>query len=95
MMAMHSLGLLQVLVRKMQPGAGHQNAEVYACSSSWAWPHLPLGWEVGLQAYLGFVLANARNTALNIIISSAWVLTNLMMAKPQYSSQLRNLATEV
>ncbi len=29
MMAMHSLGLLQVLVRKMQPGADHQNAEVH------------------------------------------------------------------
>ncbi len=28
MMAMHSLGLLQVLVRQMQPGADHQNAEV-------------------------------------------------------------------
>ena len=28
MMAMHSLGLLQVLVRQMQPGADHQNAKV-------------------------------------------------------------------
>ncbi len=33
MMDMHSLGLLQVLVRQMQPGAGHQNAEVdYMCA---------------------------------------------------------------
>ncbi len=29
MMAMHSLGLLQVLVRQMQPGADYQNAEVH------------------------------------------------------------------
>ncbi len=29
MMAMHSLGMLQVLVRQMQPGADHQNAEVH------------------------------------------------------------------
>ncbi len=28
MMVMHSLGLLQVLVRQMKPGAAHQNAEV-------------------------------------------------------------------
>ncbi len=26
---MHSLGLLQVLVRQMKPGAAHQNAEVH------------------------------------------------------------------
>ncbi len=32
MMVMHSLGLLQVLVRQMQPGATHQNAEVYMCA---------------------------------------------------------------
>ena len=29
MMAMHSLGVLQVLVRQMQPGADHQNPEVH------------------------------------------------------------------
>ena len=29
MMAMHSLGLLQVLVRQIIPGADHQNAEVH------------------------------------------------------------------
>ena len=41
MMAMHSLGLLQVLVRQMQPGTDHQNAEV--CTHSvFAFTHLVL-----------------------------------------------------
>ncbi len=31
MMAMHALELLQVLVRQMQLGADHRNAEVYMC----------------------------------------------------------------
>ncbi len=35
MMAMQSLGWLQVLVRKMQPGADHQNAEVRVHIHHW------------------------------------------------------------
>ncbi len=38
MIVTHSLGLLQVLVRQMQPGANHQNAEVHVHICHW--PHV-------------------------------------------------------
>ena len=34
MMAMHSLAMLQVLVRQMQPGADYKNAEVHSLLST-------------------------------------------------------------
>ncbi len=35
MMVMHSLGLLQVLVRQIQRGVDHQNAEVRTCEHTY------------------------------------------------------------